>query len=130
MLPDIASLALKAVVKVMGERSPITYRRGSDVQEIGGVYQASHVGLDPESGIQVRSTQPVLLINGAELTIEPKQGDEVEVRGGMFRVRDAQPDGHSGWLLMLHRLPATAETIGMIYGNTVIRANTMLTAGT
>ena len=130
MLPDIASLALKAVVKVMGERSPIIYRRGSDVQQIGGVFQASHVGLDPETGVQVRSTQPVLLINGAELTIEPRQGDEVEVRGGWFKVRDQQADGHGGWLLMLHRLPSAADTIGMIYANTIIRANTVITAGT
>jgi hypothetical protein len=108
MLPDIASLALKAVVKVMGERSPITYRRGSTAYQVGGVYQASHVGLDPETGVQVRSTQPVLLINGSELGVEPKQGDEVEVRDGLFKVRDPQPDGHGGWLLMLHRLPAPA----------------------
>lgn len=108
MLPDIASLALKAVVKVMGERSPITYRRGSTAYQVGGVYQASHVGLDPETGVQVRSTQPVLLINGSELGVEPKQGDEVEVRDGLFKVRDPQPDGHGGWLLMLHRLPVPA----------------------
>jgi hypothetical protein len=130
MRPDLAGIALRAVVKVMGERSPITYRRGAAVYQVGGVFQASHVGLDPESGIQVRSTQPVLLIDGRDLAVAPKQGDEVEVRDGLFKVRDAQPDGHSGWLLMLHRLPSAAETIGMIYGNTVIRANTMITAGT
>lgn len=103
MLPDLAGLALRAVIKVMGEREPITYRRRGEAHQIGGVYQASHVGLDPETGIQVRSTQPVLLINRAELPFDPQQGDEVEVRGGLFKVRDAQPDGHHGWLLMLHR---------------------------
>jgi hypothetical protein len=109
MLPDIAQLALRAVVKVMGERSPITYRQGNAEHQIGGVYQASHVGLDPETGVQVRSTQPVLLLNRQELPFDPRQNDQVEVRGGLFRVRDAQPDGHDGWLLMLHQLRITME---------------------
>jgi hypothetical protein len=108
MRPDLAGIALRAVVRVMGERSPITYRRGAAAYQLGGVFQASHVGLDPESGVQVRSTQPVLLIDGRDLAIEPKQGDEVEVRDGLFKVRDPQPDGHGGWLLMLHRLPLAA----------------------
>lgn len=129
MRQDLASIALRAVVRVMGEQSPITYRRGTSVHQIGGVYQASHIGLDPEIGVQVRSTQPVMLINGAELPIEPRQGDVVEVRGRQFNVRDPQPDGHGGWLLMLHRLPSVAETIGMIYANTIIRATTTITAG-
>jgi hypothetical protein len=45
----------------------------------------------------------VLLINGADLPLEPKQGDTVVARSITYRVRDAQPDGHGGWLLMLHR---------------------------
>jgi hypothetical protein len=106
MLPDLANRALAAVIRVMGE--PITYRRGQTAYSGSGVYQASHVGLDPETGVQVRSTQPVLLVNRQALAVEPRQGDEVEVRDGLFRVRDAQPDGHTGWLLMLHRLPLPA----------------------
>jgi hypothetical protein len=107
MLPDLANRALAAVIRVMGE--PITYRRGGSSWSVGGVYQDSYVGLDPETGVQVRSNQPVLLINRQELAVDPRQGDQVEVRSGLFRVRDAQPDGHTGWLLMLHRLPVTME---------------------
>ncbi|NBW62883.1 MAG: DUF2190 family protein [Synechococcaceae bacterium WB4_1_0192] len=39
----------------------------------------------------------------ADLPIKPKQGDEVDVRGVTYLVRDPQPDGHQGVLLMLHR---------------------------
>ena len=106
MLNDLASRALRAVVGVMGE--PITYRRSSSSWSVKGVYQSSYVGLDAETGVQVRSAQPVLLLNRQDLTVEPRQGDQVEVRDGLFRVRDAQPDGHTGWLLMLHRLPLPA----------------------
>jgi hypothetical protein len=106
MLPDLAGRALRAVVRVMGE--PITYRRRGEQWPASGVFQASHVALDPETGVQVRSTQPVLLVNAAALALRPQQGDEVEVRGKIWQVRDPQPDGHEGWLLMLHRLPEPA----------------------
>lgn len=108
MRNDLAGIALRAVVRVMGEQSPVTYRRGVNAYQVRGVFQASHVGLDPDTGVQVRSTQPVLLINGSDLAVEPRQGDEVQVRDGLFKVLNPQPDGHTGWLLMLHRLPPPA----------------------
>lgn len=101
MINDLANRALTAVTKVMGET--ITYRRRGEAHEVRGVFQASHVGLDPETGMQVRSTQPIVLIDGWSLPFKPAQGDEVEVRGVLYKVRDAQPDGHTGVLLMLHR---------------------------
>jgi hypothetical protein len=103
MRTDLASIALRAVVQTMGDQEPIEYRRGQVTHQLRGVFQASHVGVDPETGVQVRSTQPVVLINGDDLPLDPKQGDVVEVRGVTYRVRDPQPDGHTGWLLMLHK---------------------------
>lgn len=103
MINDLANRALNAVVGTMGE--PVVYRQRGEAHAARGVFQAGHVGLDPETGVQVRSTQPVLLISraAAALPVKPKQGDEVEVRGVTYLVRDAQPDGHEGVLLMLHR---------------------------
>lgn len=103
MRNDLADLALKAVVRVMGERELCTFHHRGQTAAAQGVYQASHVDLDPETGVQVRSTQPVLLINGSDLPWRLQQGDEVNVRGATFMVRDAQPDGHNGVLVMLHR---------------------------
>ena len=104
MLNDLANRALRASIHVMGE--PVTITRGQSTAQVRGVFQASHVALDPETGVQVRSTQPVLLINGEDLPMDPKQGDTVVARSATYRVRDAQPDGHTGWLLMLHRTQA------------------------
>lgn len=101
MINDLANRALNAVTRVMGE--PVTYARGESTAQVRGVFQASHVGLDPDTGMQVNSTQPILLVNGWSLPFEPKAGDSVEVRGTTYKVRDAQPDGHTGFLLMLHR---------------------------
>jgi hypothetical protein len=101
MLNDLANRALSAVVGVMGE--PVAITRGQSTAQVSGVFQASHVGLDPETGVQVRSTQPVVLVNRVSMPWDPKQGDTVVVRSTTYRVRDAQPDGHTGWLLMLHK---------------------------
>lgn len=101
MLNDLANRALSAVVSVMGE--PVAITRVQSTIQVTGVFQASHVGLDPETGVQVRSTQPVVLVNRVSMPWDPKQGDTVVVRSTTYRVRDAQPDGHTGWLLMLHK---------------------------
>lgn len=104
MLNDLANRAITAVVRTMGE--PVVYRRGQAEHQVKGVFQASHVGLDPDTGMQVNSTQPIVMIDGWSLPFEPKGGDVVEVRNTSYRVRDAQPDGHTGWTLMLHRVNA------------------------
>jgi hypothetical protein len=101
MLLDLANLALSAVIRTMGE--PVVYRRRGKQWPARGVFQASHVALDQDTGVQVRSTQPVLLVKKTDLPVSPQQGDEVEVRGKAWQVIDPQPDGHDGWLLMLHR---------------------------
>ena len=127
MRTDLASIALRAVVQVLGE--PITYTRGGTSTLVRGVYQASHIGIDPDTGMRVNSTQPVLTINRQDLQWDPRQGDMVErmASGETFQVRDPQPDGHNGWLLFLHRL-VTTESIGLIYVNTIIRPTTLITA--
>lgn len=101
MLNDLANRALAAVVRTMGE--PVVYTHGQDTAQVKGVFQASHIGLDPDTGMQVNSTQPILLVDGWGLAFDPHPGDTVEVRDTTYRVRDAKPDGHTGWLLMLHR---------------------------
>jgi hypothetical protein len=98
---DLAGIALRAVVRVMGQ--PITYTRGGTTVTARGEYQASHIGMDPDTGLRVNSRQPVLLVNREDLPWDPRKGDLVEVAGGLWTVNDPQPDGHTGWLLMLQR---------------------------
>lgn len=113
MLNDLANRALTAVVRVMGQ--PITYTRAGVTTAARGVYQASHVGLDPETGVRVNSTQPVLLVKRGDLPYAPRQGDVVEVAEQLFQVRDPQRDGHTGWLLLLHRIGSSSVFVDGVF---------------
>lgn len=103
MITDLANRALTAVVQVMGDREPFTFYHRGQSAAARAVFQDAHVGLDPDTGIQVRSTQPVILLRQGDLPFKLQQGDEVEARGVLYKVRDVQPDGHSGTMVMLHR---------------------------
>lgn len=102
MLNDLANRALKACVRVMGE--PITYARGEQSWQIRAVFQDAFVAADPETGGPVTTVQPVAGVDGWDLPIKPKGGDSVLARGKTYRVRDAQPDGHTGFTLFLQKV--------------------------
>lgn len=102
MLNDLANRALRAGIKVMGE--PITYARGEQTWAIKAMFQDAYVGADPETGGPVSTVQPVAGIDAWALPIKPKGGDTVTARGKTYRVRDAQPDGHTGVTLFLQRI--------------------------
>jgi hypothetical protein len=102
MLNDLANRALRASIQVMGE--PITYARGEQSWAIKAMYQDAYIGADPETGGPVSTVQPVAGIDARDLPITPRKGDAVTARGETFRVRDARPDGHTGFTLFLHKV--------------------------
>lgn len=104
MLNDLANRVLAAGVSVMGE--PITLTRGAASYQLKGLFQDSFKAMDPETGMPVTSLQPVVGINTRDLEISPKVGDTITARGIPYRVRDVQPDGHTGTTLMLQRTSA------------------------
>lgn len=101
MLEDLANRALKAGVYVMGES--ISYIRGEDVWQIRGVFQSTHLTVDPDTGSPVSTQQPIVLLSGRDLSVRPKTGDKIAARGNVYRIRDVQPDGHTGFTLVLQK---------------------------
>lgn len=102
METDLANRALRAGIRVMGE--PITYARGEQSWPIRAMYQDAYVGADPDTGGPVSTVQPVAGIDARDLPIKPKGGDTVIARGKTYRVRDPQPDGHTGVTLFLQKV--------------------------
>lgn len=101
MLNDLANRALKAGIFAMGES--ITYIRADQSWQVKGMFQSAHIALDPETGGPVSSQMPVVGVNGRDLPVTPKTGDRIAARGHVYRVRDVQPDGHTGFTLMLQK---------------------------
>lgn len=90
-------------VRTLGESEPVTYRRGAIWSRIGGIYEASHLELDPQTGGEVSVDQPTLFIRSSDLPFVPLAGDQVELRGATYRVADPQSDGNAGFILLLQR---------------------------
>ena len=101
---DLANRALRAGIKVMGDRDPMTYGRGDQSWSIRAIFQDAYVGADPDTGGPVSTVQPVAGIDARDLPIKPKSGDTLTLRGTTYRVRDPQPDGHTGVTLFLQRI--------------------------
>ena len=101
MLNDLANRALRAGVAVMGE--PVTYIRGEESWQIKGIFQSAHIAIDPETGSPVSTQQPVVGLNGRDLPVTPKTNDKLAARGNVYRIRDVQPAGHTGFTLLLQK---------------------------
>lgn len=80
--------------------TPIAYTPASTgvVENIDGCYEAAAqvLLLDGNTDSQIQGTVPTLSIRTADLTVFPKQGDAVTIRGVSFRVKTVEPD-ESGW---------------------------------
>ena len=88
----------------MGE--PISLTRGAESWSVQGIFQESHIAVDPDTGLPVSTQQPVVGLNLRDLPTKPKAGDFVTARGLDYRIRDVQPDGHTGLTVLLQRTGA------------------------
>lgn len=101
--PDLTDLANRTVLAVYAE--PAVY------QPIGGApvslrvaFSETFVGVLPDTGVSVTSSQPNALLRLAELGLEVKAGDRLTCRGELFAVEEPpQVDGTGTVLLMLKR---------------------------
>lgn len=92
-----------ACVRTLGESEPVVYLRGAIWARLGGIYEATHLALDPETGGEISVDQPTLFIRSSDLPFPPLAGDLVKLRGATYRVADPQYDGNAGYVLMLQR---------------------------
>lgn len=77
--------------------------KGGSPIPLSAVFDAAHLSVDPSTGAPVSSTNPILGIRNSDLPSPPQQGDRVTVRGILYHVLDAQPDGVAGSLLELQK---------------------------
>lgn len=94
---------LGAAMSAFGET--VTLRPGTEFhQELTAIFRASHTQVDLGQG-GVSTVDPELDFRIADVRDhQPKQGENVIVRGIRYRIGDTQPDGEGGIKCKLGRL--------------------------
>lgn len=72
--------------------------------EIQGVFDNDFQTVDVQTEQLISANQPALGINLNDIKFKLAVGDEVKIRGVMFRVQEKKEDGQGGAVLLLHAL--------------------------
>ena len=72
--------------------------------EVRAIFDAAYQEVDPQIGVSIGSTYPVIDLRLADLPCSPSPGDRVCIRGEDYRVVSHQPDGQGAARLALHKL--------------------------
>lgn len=97
---DWDSLVLAPLFGIFAE--PIDYApaSGASSYRIAGVYDAQYHPIDPDTGVRLMSSAPMIGVRDTELALlgapAPQQDDRMTVvrLGLMFVIREVQPDSH------------------------------------
>lgn len=106
--PQMADRMLGTVMRTFAHRdaagqSLVQYLpKGGAAYAIEATFDKSHMSVDPSTGAQVSSTNPLLGVQLSQLQAAPRKGDRVNVGGVIYTVADFQPDGTAGAILELH----------------------------
>ena len=77
--------------------------QGGSSRVIKGVFQSAHQQFDPDAGAMVIVESPVLDLRLADLSVEPKADDAVQVGTRLFKVSKRLDDGNGGTKLFLRK---------------------------
>lgn len=83
---------IEALLTVHGE--PIIYKGdGSLSHALSGVFDETFSEIDPDTGRNVTSQTPSILLAVGDLPARPVRDDEFEIRGKIYLVHKFEPDG-------------------------------------
>lgn len=104
MLPLFAQLNASVLASPLAEE--VTYTSGAGVVvHPRGVFDAAYVKVDAGE-VGVSSAGPAVFLRFADLSSDPEQDTAAVVAVGAqgYRIREVQPDGQGGVLLLLHEV--------------------------
>lgn len=99
---DLSDRVLKSAMRPFREDAVWTPKGGAPTA-ISGPFDLSPLEVNPDTGVGVRSSTPVLHVRLSEIASRPRQGERLEVRGVAYRIADVEPDGQGAAALRLHR---------------------------
>jgi hypothetical protein len=97
---------LNASKRAFGEKVTFYPKAGGAI-EVTGIFSADFQIVDPETDQIISTNQPGLGVNLNDFETDPKQNDEVEIRGTKYRVTDKREDGQGGATLLLNKVKAS-----------------------
>lgn len=69
-----------------------------------GIWSDVYVAVDPETGMQVMSSDPNVGIRISDFPVKPKKNDFIIRRGVQYRIRAFEQDGEGGATLVLEAI--------------------------
>ncbi len=106
---DIDLTVLAACDEAFGE--PVEYRPGDGppIKNIPGIFFDAFrfVRFDPATEAMVSTTHPLVACRASYFPRMPVQGELFVIRGRLYAIRDANPDGEGGVAFPLGLAPAT-----------------------
>jgi hypothetical protein len=106
---DMANRMLGVAVRTFSERNTdneITVRyspANGSPYDLVAVFDSASVSVDPNTGAQVSSVNPIIGVRLSDMSSLPAKGDRVTVRGIAYIVQPPQFDGVAGALLELKK---------------------------
>ena len=84
---------------------PITHRPVvGDDQEFKGIWSDVYLSVEPESGLQVMSSDPNIGARLKDFVVAPKRLDVFIKDGVEYRARALEPDGEAGIVIVLEKV--------------------------
>jgi hypothetical protein len=98
--------AMRACTEVFGEGAGnVTYTHlGGEAYTLNGIWDADSIRVDPDTGVQIISNQPMISFALADMQAQPDNNDLLTARGVNYRVREPEFDGQGTVTLMLYRV--------------------------
>ena len=102
---DIADRALQKAIKAFKIAAIYTPEgRLTAPYALDGVFSKPAQSVDPQTGVMISTSHLTFGVRLADMTEEPREGDELTIGNVTYRVLDAQGDGEGGSSLTLHKI--------------------------
>lgn len=86
-----------------GEGAVIFTHVGGEPYGINGIWDAESVQIDPDTGVQILSYEPMISFALSDMEAQPDNGDTVKVRNITYVVKEPLFDGQGTVTLLLYR---------------------------
>lgn len=102
---DMANNVMGACTNAFKTKVPITHRPAAgDDQEFKGIWSDVYLSAEPETGIQIMTSDPNIGARLKDFDVAPKKHDIFIKDEVQYRARALEPDGEAGVVIVLEKV--------------------------